>query len=107
MPPSQSWRIQKLIPLARKWQPRLPRPTFGRRSALWIGCLGVISAVILLAWQASIMATEQHERDSAAMIEGNFAMPELIVVPEPDPAAYGQLLLDRAAARGRLVPLGD
>lgn len=55
------------------------------------------------------MATGQIERERADIgmeIEDNFTMPELIIVPEPDPAAYGQLLLDQAAARWRLVPLG-
>lgn len=84
-------------------------PTSGRRSTLWLGCISVISAVTLLVWQNNVMATEQIERERADIgmeIEANFTMPELIVVPEPDPALYGTLLLDQAMAQARLVPLG-
>lgn len=79
-----------------------------KKIRLWIGCASVISAAILLAWQSSVMA--EHERDSldarmAAIIK-EITTPVLIVVPEPDPAFYGNLLLDQAMARSHLVPLG-
>ena len=76
----------------------------GRNSRLWNGCVVAIAVVLVhLSQQALVTA---HERGSSAVVLTIKPWHPLIVVPEPDPAMYGHLLLDRTLAKLQLVRLG-
>ena len=81
-------------------------PTSGRNDRLFNLCCCVIAVVLVhLSQQAWVTA---HERSRSPEVVLTLApVTPRIIVPEPDPALYGHLLLDRALARVRLVSLGD